>query len=211
MAIGTTYNELSLSRTLRMIETTGWRPSCIIDVGVAMGTHGLYDVWPDADILLVDPVPANLPFMQKIAARHERVQIFNVGASNTTGEMFARIAENGQAVLGQHTKKTGWVNATLPVMTVDKIVAQSKARGPYLLKIDTDTHEREVLEGAQETLRWADVVVIEAGIFNHMKGKFPVSDLWDVLYGCDFALFDIAHVGRNETGIESRASSIWYS
>jgi hypothetical protein len=106
-------DRISIGGVLQTIRDLGWSPGAIIDIGVSMGTDGLYDVWPDAPLCLIDPVPENRPYMEKIASSYPNVQIFNVGASNATGKMPGRVAENGQAVLGHQVASGifGWLRS----------------------------------------------------------------------------------------------------
>ena len=183
----------SIAGALGAVKSLGWTPSAIIDIGVAMGTEGLYDVWPAVPLVLVDPADENRPYMDRIAATYERVTVFQVGASDTCGELQGRVRpELGHVVVGIGFQKQGWESRTFPVLTCDEIVRQAGISGPFVLKIDTDSHERAVLAGAGETLRQTEVVIIECGLYNAMKGKFPAVELFATLAAAGFSLSDVA-------------------
>lgn len=192
---------LSLAGALLKIREAGWTPGCVIDVGIAMGTPGLYSVWEGAPLLLVDPARENLPYMEQIAAKHRNVQIFNVGASNRDGTLAGRIwTALGQVMLGNTKLKEGMEAREFPILTVDTIVRQSKTKPPYLLKIDTDTHELEILEGSAGMLAQTDVCILEAKAFNALKKKASPADLCRRMFDAGFELVDVVDIARNREG-----------
>src|SRR3954449_6529991 len=54
---------------LAHVKRLGFAPATVIDVGVAYGTPELYDAFPDARFLLVDPLEEYAPAIDGIVAR----------------------------------------------------------------------------------------------------------------------------------------------
>ena len=52
---------------LSLIEQHGFNASLVVDVGVATGTDGLYEVWPDAHYVLVEALPKFKEDLESIA------------------------------------------------------------------------------------------------------------------------------------------------
>lgn len=192
----------SIAGALGVIRDLGWTPGAIIDIGVALGTKGLYDVWPGVPICLVDPNPDNRVYMEQIAAKHAQVSIWIVGASNICGEMPGRIwLPSGRVILGQSATKPDWQGGMFSVLTCDEIVRRAGISGPFVFKIDTDTHEGEILEGATDTLANSEICIIEVGIYNHLKGKFASAELFSRLTQAGFALIDIIDTRHVSSGV----------
>ena len=185
---------------LAVIRDLGWRPGSIIDIGVAMGTRGLYPIWPDAHICLIEPSPTGLIYMQQIADKYPNVHIYNVGASNRSGQ-FRASTQDGLLNVVMAKPKPGWNETTLPVETCDYIVKDAALPPPYLFKLDTDSHEGEVLEGAAETLKSTDLCIVEVNVFNGFRRRFTPGDMWDAMRRSGFTLFDVAGCGYNAEGL----------
>jgi FkbM family methyltransferase len=191
---------VSMGGVLGHIRDLGWTPGAVIDIGVERGTRGLYSAWPEAPICLVEPSPRALVYMQQVAQRYPNVHIYNVGASNYTGEAPGRAYQDlvNVAIGGP---KTGWTATAFPVMTCDDIVRDAGLQGPFLYKLDTDSHEREVLEGSAETLVRTDVCIVEINVFNSYKGRITPDEMWRTLHDKGFALFDFAGSALAESGL----------
>ncbi len=188
---------LSLTGALEAIAATGWRPGGVVDIGVATGTPGLYGVWPDAPIVLIDPVAENRAYMEQIAARYPTVDIFEVGAGRFCGEMAGRVLVSmGLAELGVTRPLEGCENRVFPVMTLDAILGKSRAAPPYLIKLDTDAGELDIIAGAEKSLADADVFISEAKVFNSFNSKAVPADIVAALAGAGFALADIVSINR---------------
>src|SRR5262245_42519286 len=162
----------SIAGVLTRIKALGWEPATVIDVGVAMGTEGFYGVWPSATICLVDPVEENRVYMEQIQAKYPHVIVACVAASNHTGVASASInVDMGYAALAPPKDTTHWlvkrmrsrfkslkrrilrqprkvshnIARKVAVTTLDDLVDEHDLRRPMIVKIDTDSHEREIL------------------------------------------------------------------
>ena len=66
-----------------------------------------------------------------------------------------------------------------------------------LLKIDTQGHEPEVLEGAAQYLRKINVVITELMLYDLYSRSLSFSDIEKYLIPAGFKLFDISHISKN--------------
>jgi FkbM family methyltransferase len=190
----------SIEGALRPLRDIGWTPGAIIDIGVAEGTTGLYTVWPGVPICLIEPSPDAAPFMRRIAEAHPNVQIYNVGASNRSGVMDVYKHPSLLNVFFG-TGKAHWVPAKVPVRTCDDIVADAGLKGPFVYKLDTDSHEREILEGSEATLAATDLCIIEFNVFYPLRGLCPPNEIWRSMAAHGFTLFDAGGFGYAESGL----------
>ena len=64
---------------------------------------------------------------------------------------------DGKAIKEPSTKDA----IAVPVNTIDNLVLEKKLNGPYLIKLDTHGFEVPILEGAKNTLKITNILVIE--------------------------------------------------
>ncbi len=193
-------DRFSMEGVLQPIRDLGWTPGAIIDIGVATGTRGLYGVWPDAPICLIEPSPAALPYMQQIAERFPNVKIYNVGASNRSGTVEG-MQHPSRAYAYVGPGKKDWEPTSFPVMTCDEIVADAGLTGPFLYKLDTDSHEKEILEGSSRTLAQTDLCIIEVNVFYGLRGLCPPRDIWRAMDEHGFTFLTLGHYGHSQSGV----------
>ncbi len=188
---------MSLAVALGKLAAAGWQPGTIIDVGVAIGTEGLYDVWPSAPIVLVDPVPENLQFMEKIARDYADVRIVPVAAGEKCGQTVAIVHRaSGLSLVGKSKSSADWETTTFDMLTLDAIVERARASAPYLIKIDTDAKELAILSGAAGALKHTDVVCIELKIFSCIHQRDTPAAIFHALDALGFSFAEIAEVTR---------------
>lgn len=162
----------------------------IIDVGMLSGTYDLMKTFADVPQLLIEPIVEwNEILRNKYTAAGVPFELINVAASDTDGEMNMKISSvrEGQpithAMLTDAT--TGGNLRRVPVRRLDTLMAERPHfLGPWLLKLDVDGAELQILEGGPVTLENCSVVIIEAGIRNFVERA-------NVLTGRGFDLFDI--------------------
>jgi FkbM family methyltransferase len=184
----------SMRGALRQISGLGFRPLTIVDVGVAYQTAELYEEFPESSILLIEPLAEFEGCLRQICAEYKAQYVlaaagaasgtatFNVHADQLDGSSLLKEVE-GAAVDG--------VPRQVPVVTIDEVCAEKNAKGPYLVKLDVQGAELQVLAGAERTLRETEVVILEVTLFGTIIGG---AQLWDVVakmkeYG--FVAYDI--------------------
>lgn len=79
----------------------------------------------------------------------------------------------------------------VPVTTIDYEVAQRKLSPPYLIKLDTHGCEVPILEGARETLKRANIVIIETYNFQIAKDSLRFWEMCNYMYSLGFLPIDM--------------------
>lgn len=153
---------------LKLLTRAGLAPATVIDVGVHVGTPDLMSAFPRAHHLLVEPEAAHI---RAIKAAYSDIAhtLVTAAASDRDGEARLTAEHRGGRSEVTHSRletidgrsDTG-ASSQVRLARLDTLVAEAGRPGPYLLKIDTDGHELEVLAGAEETLRQSAIVIIEA-------------------------------------------------
>lgn len=152
----------SIGEVMAFIRDKGFRPGTIFDIGVNTGTPGLYDDFPDAKYVLVDPLEENAVFMKELCERVSDGHYFLAAAAATAGEVEMSVAPSfgGSGMAKVYAHKDG-SRRRVPALTLDDLAAKVGAKPPYLLKIDTEGAELEVLEGAQAVLAKTELLILE--------------------------------------------------
>jgi FkbM family methyltransferase len=191
--------EISRARTTRnsiaehcaLLRRLGFEPGTIIDVGAADGTPGLYDCFPDAHLLLIDPLEEHVSALQRISRRHAKARYTVAAAGARAGEIAINV-DPGRLTGSSCLLDPLGVGSPRQVrmITLDQECADGALPGPYLLKIDTQGFELEVLRGSAGVLAQTEVVILEVSFFRFYTTNPIFSDLILFLVERGFELYD---------------------
>ncbi|WP_052710388.1 FkbM family methyltransferase [Azospirillum thiophilum] len=158
----------SKHKSLSLLRGRGFYPATVIDIGAQTGTPPLYEVFPDAHHVLVEPVVENEPALQVLcgqlrsaeyriaaAVRQDGMVPLAVSDDRLYSSVFLERAEGTEAPSGLRT---------VPGLSLDTLCAEGRYAGPMLVKIDVDGLELEVLAGAATLMRPDTVFAIEATV-----------------------------------------------
>lgn len=191
---------LSLQRTRDVFDMEGLLarsasrgpvPATVIDIGASDGCWSLlaHRHFPNAQFVLFEPLHERAAELAALSASH--------GFRHIAAAAGARVGEITFAVQGDldgsgvaATPSAG--TRSVPLETVDHVVATGALAGPFLLKLDTHGHEVPILEGASAMLRQTELLIIEAYNFELQPGclRFPELCTWLEGHGlrcCDLA------------------------
>lgn len=151
----------TMEESLRHARTLGIAPRTVIDVGVNTGTPGLYGVFDGARYLLVDPLAENEVFMRHLCARYPGSSYVVAAAGPERGETVIHVSPDYG---GSSVYQSVGPERRVPVWTLDDLVAARSAPGPYLVKIDTQGFELDILRGGAKVLEQTELVVLEVNL-----------------------------------------------
>ena len=190
---------LSKAASLKRLKDAGLAPATVFDVGVATGTPELYGVFEGVRYALIEPLVESWPFMQSLMARYPRSVAVQAAAGPSSGQATLVVPKNlsGSSLL--LNAKNG-AERTVPVVTVDEVAERHALSGPYLVKLDVQGYELDVLAGAQAVLAQTCALIAEVSLWADRKGKglAELSALVAWLRERDFVLFDIAQIVRRD-------------
>ncbi len=131
-----------------------------MDLGANIGYVTLLmadEIGPTGKIYAIEPDPANIELLtatMKLNNYNDRTTIFNIGASNKSGQMDFYVGKSSN--LGGMAKTKNTKGAVLKVK-VDTLTNFYKDRDvPELIKMDIEGHEVEVMEGMYELVKDKD-------------------------------------------------------
>jgi FkbM family methyltransferase len=209
---GSSSQRESVSQVLEQARTIGFVPRAVIDVGAAYGSFTCLcqTVFPDARYLLVEPLEEYRPLLDQVkqtsasvdytmaaASAHEGVIQINVHP-DLVGSSLYREVETGTGVNG--------MMRTVRSVTVDRLVRDAGFDGPYLLKVDVQGAELDVLQGAEHTLSSSELVVLEVSFFKFFEDGPECADVLAYMKKKGFVPYDI--VGRQYRPLDGALSQV---
>ncbi|QEC47788.1 FkbM family methyltransferase [Baekduia soli] len=186
----------TLPEVLAHLRGLGVAPATIVDVGVARGTPELYDAFPGVPLLLVEPLVEHEHDLRTIVAARPGSRYVLAAGGPAPGELEIAVHRvlACSSVLGD--RDPGGEPAarrTVPVVRVDDLVAEHGLAAPFVVKVDVEGAELQVLEGARATLAHAVVVLLEVSFFQLVPGGAELADVVAWMRDAGFAAYDLYH------------------
>jgi FkbM family methyltransferase len=198
---------------------TGWRPenlrkagfgpATLIDVGVARGTPNLYDAFPDAHFVLVEPLEEFREDLERICRRRGgEFVIAAVGAEPGRAEIHidpGMLYESSLLVNKWRpaAEQEALERREIEVTTLDSLWKSRGWEGPFGLKIDTEGYEHQVIEGAAELLRETQFVIAEVSIARPFADGASFAAFIALMDRHGFALYDLLDgLKRGDEGVD---------
>ncbi|MCC6305375.1 MAG: FkbM family methyltransferase [Rhodobacteraceae bacterium] len=193
----------------------------VVDVGVLSCTPSLMAGWPDVPHLLIEPIADWEP---KIRANYTQRKIAHdlalVAAADRDGSMAMETSTVLTGVPVSHARlaekpRAGAPTRSVPVRRLDTLLPERGARPPYLLKIDVDGAELDILRGARGILPDCSIVVVEAGLLSLVERASAVAaagfQFFDFVDPCyyDGRLWSFDLVFLNEKTIAERGIDMY--
>lgn len=163
----------------------------LIDIGVGhKGTPELYEHFPDADYLLIDPLRECRDAVATIVDNEHRFFVeAAAGAANTAADIKVASKLSQSSFFEKEAimyKAAPVSERRVPIRRLDDIVTEHPCPGPYGIKIDTEGYELEVLKGARATLKETRFVIMEVRYSKSFMGSYAFSELMKEVYDNGF-------------------------
>lgn len=195
---------LSLEKDLRRLDIGD--PKTVFDVGAHLGQTSLHfrKVFRNAFIHAFEPVPQNFQQLVRNVGKRDRLYINKTALGSSIGEAFIKegfsdlthsIVTSGKGIELEGKEK-------ISLDTVDEYMTRHQIKQIDLLKIDTEGHEIEVLEGAKGAIQRGRIAMIltECDFCKEDKQHTYFPDLMEYLSKRGFAffgLYDVFHYGES--------------
>jgi FkbM family methyltransferase len=175
---------------LGLLASHGLAPRTVFDIGVAAGTAWLYEAFPEARYVLVDPTRESLPHMQRWAEKLE-AEILNVALGAEDGTASIRVAENIErsGLLEEAEPLAVTAQYEVPVRRFDSMIGAFER--PALCKIDAQGAEIRVLQGMGRHLQAIDAYIIETSLLSPFRGGPEIFEVMRLMHEHGYVLHDI--------------------
>lgn len=184
----------SMSDILARVSRLGFRPETVIDVGVASGTPDLYQAFPNAFHLLIEPL---VEFDAEIQSslRSRRGKAVFAAATSVDGQLQIHVHTehlDGSSILCEEMGADfDGVVRTVPSVRIDTVVEENALQGPFLVKVDVQGAEIEVLNGAKQVLADSELLLLEVSLFEFMKQSAQLFEVVSYMQDAGFVVYDI--------------------
>lgn len=180
---------------------------CIFEIGANDGVDviQIHEIWPDAEIHIFEIDTHHFPRLKRFISEYIHVNFF--GLYNYDGKVeFNRLFEAGKnfddfdfwrktasgikKMAGKHTTVLGHdlvEKVTLDVKTVDTYCREFNYK-PDILMLDTQGSEYEILEGAKETLKNVNGIILEWSSDELYEGMKQLSEIEKLLNSHGFVM-----------------------
>lgn len=177
---------------LLAMRNLGFDPAVVIDVGAQTGTEELFRVFPDAKHLMIEPVAENEAVLLQIASRLRDAEVLIAAADSVSGETFLHVSPNTRyATISDSAEPEADLQHVrrISCVAVDDLCQARSLEGPFLIKIDVDGKELDVLRGCVDTLERTECAIVETVFFGEGANQFSRV----VEFMCDrgFVIYDI--------------------
>jgi FkbM family methyltransferase len=183
----------SMAGGLVQLARLGFQPSTVIDAGVANATPELYETFKDSSILLIEPLVEFEPFLRQICSTY-KAQYVLAAAGQTPGSATFHVHDDkfSSSLLTEvEGASVDGTPRTVPVVTIDQQCAEKTLTGPFLVKLDVQGAELQVLAGAARTLQQTEAVILEVTLFGTMIGGPQFYDIVTYMKTAGFVAYDI--------------------
>jgi FkbM family methyltransferase len=178
---------------LSFIAKTGFHPKTIIDVGVAYGTPELYQNFPKAHYLLIEPLAEWLPVLEDICQRYDAEYVL-AAAGPQPGIAVINVHDNlsGSSLLKESEgKEADGIPREVPIIKIDDICEERNLTGPFFVKIDTQGYELSVLAGASNVLADTELVILEVQLWPFLIDSPLLHDVVGYMHQNSFVAYDM--------------------
>ena len=183
----------SLPAVLEYYAARGLQPATILDVGVDAGTPELYDAFPDSRLVLVEPLQERRAHLLRLGAiRH--VEVITAAAGPTAGstQMLVHRVPALSSVIGDRPGDASpHQPRTVPVVRLDDVVREHRVEDPLVLKVDVEGAELSVLDGAQDVLKRAALVLLEVAFVELINGAPLFGEVVEYMRRRDFVVAEL--------------------
>jgi FkbM family methyltransferase len=150
-----------------LLKRFNFRPGHILDVGANRGlwTRKAIQFFPDAKYTLVEPQNNLKSYIQDLLDAGYKITWINAGASDTPGSLPLNISyRDDSSTFMLQPEGSNAPQITVPVKTLNEIVAASNASPPDMVKIDAEGFDLKVLAGASDLIGRTEIFFIEVVI-----------------------------------------------
>lgn len=166
----------------------------IVDVGAAAGTwyENSVKVWPDAQYVLFEPLIERKKELEILRSTNQNITLCFSALGKEKSKLQFTISDDldGSGFYGKGNLRD------VDVEALDDVLKELKKPGPYVLKLDTHGFEMPIFEGAKQTLRNTELIIVEVYGFYVAPDSLLFWQICEYLDTQGFRLFDMVDTMR---------------
>lgn len=169
----------------------------VIDIGANTGQFAakILDILPDIDLYCFEPIVTCFKELQQNLGSNKKIRFFNIALGNENGEMTLHLNDYSPSssllVMNNLHKKAFTfteksIDEKIYIRKLDDLKAEIVLAKPLLIKIDVQGFEKEVIKGGLETIKQADIIIIETSFEELYKGQPLFDEIYTTLRDLGF-------------------------
>lgn len=173
---------MDLRGIVQQAANVGFQPATVIDVGAAYGTPQLYETFPQAHHLLVEPLIEYQSALEKTKQQYAKMDMIFAAASSHADGITIHVHPDlvGSSVYQEdETSNVNGISRDVATVRLDSLCKQRNLPPPYLIKVDVQGAELDVINGAESILADTEFIVLEIALFEFYKGA---PQFYDVIH-----------------------------
>lgn len=182
------FQRSSKKAALLNLKNCGFNPATVFDVGAQVGTPPLYEVYPEAHQVMLEPVKEHETVLKSICQTLKSAEYMMVAVSSLAGSVTLSVTDNLQYSSIESQMGSEVNNRIIEAVSLNDLCRIHQYSGPFLVKIDVDGVEIEVLKGASTLMSPENIFIIEATMAENVP-RFP--RIIDFFRPYGFVLHDI--------------------
>jgi FkbM family methyltransferase len=186
----------SLIGLLRQARNVGLAPATVIDVGAAYGAFALecHGIFPHAHYVLVEPLKEYKPFLEEVTRSIPTAEYILAAAAASAGKAVINVHPDlvGSSLnLEDEDSGVNGVPRTVDAIRLDSLITHGRTTPPFLLKIDVQGAELDVLSGAEGVLQETEYVLLEVSFFEFFQEGPQFHEVVAFMKSAGFFTYDI--------------------
>jgi FkbM family methyltransferase len=190
----------SLQGAILQAKKIGFYPRTVIDVGAASGsiTETIAAIYPDAVFLMIEPLMEFTTDLKAVMHRTTNARIISAAASDRNGTITLNVHED---LVGSSSYKeiegltegsnVDGIERIVPSITLNAVCKREETKGPYLIKVDVQGAEIDVLKGASDILSETEFIILEVSLFKFFIGGPELIEVIIFMKEQGFVCYDI--------------------
>ncbi|MGA2188609.1 MAG: FkbM family methyltransferase [Steroidobacteraceae bacterium] len=189
--ISADWGPRGVREVLGRVKSRGFLPAIIFDIGASNGqwTRDCRRIFTKAHYVLVEPLPSNREALLTMQQSDDRVRVYLAVAGARPGVV--QLYDHGDQSSVLSSDDFPGARRDVEATTVDSIFALHGSPSPVLLKADVQGYELEVLRGAEECLKCAEVLILEVSFRRIYKDSALAHEIISYVAERGFLIYEI--------------------
>lgn len=178
-----------------------FEPKHIVDIGANHGTwtREALRFFPNALYSMVEPQYWMEDSVSDLLIKNKNITFYPIGAGEKEGSFQFTLLDRDDSCSFKYTEadaaEKGYQQLTLPVTTLNNLLASKNLPVPDIIKIDAEGLDIEVLNGASNYFGKTEIFMVEAGVVNKSFDN-SVLKLMNFMDEKGYRLFEITDLNR---------------
>ena len=184
----------TMNGALKHIKELGFTPNTVLDVGAAIGTKPLLNNFPETNHFMIEALEEFIPKLEEVKIRMKNADFLIAAVTSENGPITINVHPDlvGSSIyLEDEDSSVNGIPREVPAYKLDELCSKYQLKGPYLLKIDVQGAELDVLKGAEKTLMNTEYVILEIVFFDFFKGGPKFHQFIDFMKKRGFVVYDL--------------------